>query len=120
MVRNLLDNAISYTPSTAESPGVITARILADPFGRVLVLQVEDTGPGIPPSERELVFQPFYRALGTDADGSGLGLAIVKEIADKHAATISIEDARPAPAGSTEGPGALFTVRIPCVPEPAR
>ena len=54
-----------------------------------MVLQVEDTGPGIPEAEREQVFQPFYRALGTDVDGSGLGLAIVKEIADKHGATIT-------------------------------
>src|SRR5688572_4426618 len=61
MVRNLLDNAINYTPSSSENPGVITARVLADPFGHVLVLQVEDSGPGIPEAERELVFQPFYR-----------------------------------------------------------
>ena len=81
MVRNLLDNAISYTPSSAEHPGVITARVLADPFGHVLVLQVEDSGPGIPEAERELVLQPFYRALGTNVDGSGLGLPIVLEIA---------------------------------------
>ena len=48
MIRNLLDNAINYTPSSVEHPGVITARVLADPFGHVLVLQVEDSGPGIP------------------------------------------------------------------------
>jgi hypothetical protein len=54
---------------------------------------VEDNGPGIPPAEREQVFQPFYRALGTDVDGSGLGLAIVKEIAERHGATVDIENA---------------------------
>ena len=75
MIRNLLDNAINYTPSSIEHPGVITARVLADPFGHVLVLQVEDSGPGIPEAERELVFQPFYRALGTNVDGSGSGPA---------------------------------------------
>ena len=48
MIRNLLDNAVNYTPSSAQQQGVITARVLADPFGRVLLLQVEDTGPGIP------------------------------------------------------------------------
>lgn len=95
MIRNLLDNAINYTPSSPENPGVITARVLADPFGRVLVLQVEDTGPGILESERELVFQPFYRTLGTNVDGSGLGLPIVKEIARQHQAEITLEDARP-------------------------
>jgi two-component system sensor histidine kinase TctE len=95
LIRNLLDNAIGYTPSSAEQPGVITARVLADPFGHVLVLQVEDSGPGIPQSERELVFQPFYRALGTNVDGSGLGLPIVLEIARQHGAEITLEDAHP-------------------------
>jgi two-component system sensor histidine kinase TctE len=95
MIRNLLDNAISYTPSSAEQPGVITARVLADPFGRVLILQVEDSGPGIPEAERDLVLQPFYRALGTNVDGSGLGLPIVLEIARQHQAEITLEDARP-------------------------
>jgi two-component system sensor histidine kinase TctE len=108
MVRNLLDNAINYTPSTAERPGVITARVLADPFGHVLMLQVEDSGPGIPESERELVFQPFYRALGTGVDGSGLGLPIVLEIARQHAAGITIEDARP----GHSPPGTRVTVRF--------
>ncbi|MBI5279986.1 MAG: sensor histidine kinase N-terminal domain-containing protein [Burkholderiales bacterium] len=95
LIRNLVDNAINYTPSSREQPGVITARVLADPFGRVLMLQVEDSGPGIPEAERELVFQPFYRALGTNVDGSGLGLPIVLEIARQHHAEVAIEDARP-------------------------
>lgn len=95
LIRNLLDNAVNYTPSSPRQPGVVTARVLADPFGRVLVLQVEDTGPGIPQGERELVFQPFYRALGTNVDGSGLGLPIVLEIARQHQAVIAIEDAHP-------------------------
>jgi two-component system, OmpR family, sensor histidine kinase TctE len=93
MIRNLLDNAINYTPSSAEHPGVITARVHADPFGHVVLLQVEDSGPGIPLAERELVFQPFYRALGTNVDGSGLGLPIVLEIARQHDAEVTLEDA---------------------------
>jgi two-component system sensor histidine kinase TctE len=108
MIRNLLDNAVAYTPSTARQPGVVTARVLADPFGSVLVLQVEDTGPGIAKSERELVFQPFYRALGTNVDGSGLGLPIVREIAHQHKAEITLEDAR---AGQLP-PGTRVTVRF--------
>ncbi len=108
MVRNLVDNAINYTPSSMESPGVITARVLTDPFGRTLVLQVEDSGPGVPEAERELIFQPFYRALGTEADGSGLGLPIVLEIAHQHHASVSMEDARP---GRTP-PGARFVLRF--------
>ncbi len=108
MVRNLVDNAINYTPSSQEKPGVITARVLVDPFGRTLVLQVEDSGPGIPLAERDLVFQPFYRALGTEADGSGLGLPIVLEIAHQHSATVTMEDTHP---GHTP-PGARFAVRF--------
>ena len=108
MIRNLLDNAISYTPSSTEHPGVITARVLADPFGHVLLLQVEDSGPGISAGERELVFQPFYRALGTNVDGSGLGLPIVREIARQHDAEITLEDAHP---GQTP-PGTRVNVRF--------
>ena len=108
LVRNLVDNAINYTPSTPDKPGVVTARVLADTFGHVLLLQVEDSGPGVPEAERELVFRPFYRALGSEADGSGLGLPIVLEIASKHDAEVTLEDARP---GQTP-PGARFSVRF--------
>lgn len=108
MIRNLLDNAVNYTPSSEQQPGVVTARVLADPFSQALVLQVEDTGPGIPASERELVFQPFYRSLGTNVDGSGLGLPIVLEIARQHGATIELEDARPGQVP----PGTRVTVRF--------
>jgi len=103
MVRNLLDNAIAYTPEN----GRVTLRLLTDRFSGVLVLLVEDSGPGIPESERELVLQPFYRALGTNVDGSGLGLAIVLEIANQHDAAISIEDAE-----APNSPGTRITVRF--------
>ncbi|MEY3872707.1 MAG: hypothetical protein RLZZ296_1702 [Pseudomonadota bacterium] len=106
LVRNLLDNAISYTPVK----GQVTARLLTDRFSGVVVLLVEDTGPGIPEAERELVFQPFYRALGTNVDGTGLGLAIVQEIAQQHGATISIEDA--GRTGQPGMPGTRVTVRF--------
>jgi two-component system sensor histidine kinase TctE len=89
MVRNLVDNAINY----AGRGGVVTVRMLVDRFSGVQILQVEDNGPGIPENERELVLQPFYRALGTNVDGSGLGLAIVHEIAQQHGATMSMQDA---------------------------
>ena len=108
MVRNLVDNAIHYTPSTSERPGVITVRTLVDPYSHALVIQVEDNGPGIAPAERDRVFEPFYRALGTNVDGSGLGLPIVLEIAQQHGATVSIEAAHP----SQTPPGACFTVRL--------
>jgi two-component system sensor histidine kinase TctE len=108
MVRNLVENAMNYTPSTDERPGVITVRVLVDPYSKALVLQVEDNGPGIPVPERELVFQPFYRALGTNVDGSGLGLPIVKEIAQQHGATVSID----ATFEHQTPPGACFTLRF--------
>ena len=91
LVRNLADNALRYTPAR----GVVTVRVLTDPFSGVQVLQVEDSGPGIPAPERERVLAPFYRSLGTQVDGSGLGLAIVLEIAQQHGATLTLEDAQP-------------------------
>ncbi len=109
LVRNLVDNALQYTPPG----GTVTARVLPDPFGQVVVLQVEDTGPGIAPGERELVFQPFYRALGTEVDGSGLGLAIVQEVAQRHGAEVTVADAQPRVGPAALAPGALFTVRFP-------
>jgi two-component system, OmpR family, sensor histidine kinase TctE len=116
LVRNLVDNGLQYTPAG----GSVTARVLADPGGRAVILQVEDTGPGIVPAERERVFLAFYRPADNTIAGSGLGLAIVKEVADRHGATITLVDARPrrvepAAAGTDgdETPGALFTVRFP-------
>ena len=109
MIRNLVDNALQYTPEG----GTVTVRVTPDPFGQVLVLQVEDNGPGIPEAERELVFQPFYRALGTNVDGSGLGLAIVKEVVDQHGAEITVDAARKTTGGSSsDRPGTVFTVRF--------
>jgi two-component system sensor histidine kinase TctE len=120
LVRNLVDNALLYTPRG----GAVTVRVIDDPFGQVAVLQVEDSGPGIPPSERDSVFRPFYRSLGTGVDGSGLGLAIVREIATRHGAEVLLGDAdrrrRDGSSGAGDaGPGALFTVRFPAAPPPA-
>ena len=117
LVRNLVDNALLYTPPH----GAVTVRVIDDPFGQVAVLQVEDSGPGIAAGEREQVFRPFYRSLGTEVDGSGLGLAIVREIASRHGAQVTLGDAderrRDAPTRAGEpGPGALFTVRFPVAP----
>jgi two-component system, OmpR family, sensor histidine kinase TctE len=119
LIRNLVDNALQYTPAG----GTVTVRVLDDPFGQVVVLQVEDSGPGIPVAEREQVFQPFYRSLGTNVDGSGLGLAIVREIAQQHGAEVTLADAnlrhRPGlneQAGAAFGPGARFTLRLPAAP----
>ena len=109
LVRNLVDNALHYTPSG----GTVTARVVTDPLGKEVVLQVEDTGPGIAPAEREAVFRPFYRALGTQVDGSGLGLAIVQEIAQRHDGEITVADARPRSGPTASLPGTIFTLRFP-------
>ncbi|TSE27035.1 Sensor protein QseC [Tepidimonas aquatica] len=98
LVRNLTDNALRYTPRG----GVVTVRVLSDPWGGVQLLQIEDDGPGIDPAERERVLAPFYRALGTNVEGSGLGLAIVHEIVRQHHATLSMEEAHPG-AGARRG-----------------
>jgi two-component system sensor histidine kinase TctE len=118
LIRNLVDNALQYTAAG----GTVTVRIVEDPFGQVVVLQVEDNGPGIPAAEREQVFQPFYRALGTNVDGSGLGLAIVREIAEQHGAEITLDDAWPRMPGAAadgaangNGVGARFTLRFRAV-----
>jgi two-component system, OmpR family, sensor histidine kinase TctE len=106
LVRNLVDNALAYVPSTSERGGVITLRVLRPASSDSLVLQVEDNGPGIPENEKDLVLQPFYRRLGQEADGSGLGLAIVAEIAKRHGALLDIEDAHP----KAEMPGVRFSL----------
>jgi two-component system sensor histidine kinase TctE len=117
LVRNLVDNALLYTPSG----GTVTVRVVDDPFGQVVVLQVEDNGPGIAAEDRDKVFQPFFRALGTDVDGSGLGLAIVRQIAADHEAQLSLEDTDPRlrtlePRPGGPGPGARFTIRFAAAP----
>jgi two-component system sensor histidine kinase TctE len=112
LIRNLVDNALRYTPAG----GTVTARVLPDPFGQVVVLQVEDTGPGIAPAERAAVFRPFYRSTEVQVDGSGLGLAIVQEIAQRHNAEVELADARPRSGETEHLPGALFTVRFAALP----
>jgi two-component system sensor histidine kinase QseC len=87
LIRNLVDNAIRYTPAG----GVIKVRI----FNKLdaIFLQVIDNGPGIPDKLRARVFERFFRVLGTNAQGSGLGLAIVEQIAKLHKGSIALETA---------------------------
>lgn len=84
LLRNLIDNAIRYSPSASR---VQVAIVRHDDNA---VLSVADQGPGIPPEARELVWERFYRVLGTEQSGSGLGLSIVKRIADLHRAHVSL------------------------------
>ena len=99
LTKNLLDNAIAYTPPG----GSVAVRLQTDRTNWQSTLSVEDTGVGIAASERELVFRPFYRVLGTGHDGSGLGLSIVQEIARQHGATVELADNPACGIGNTPG-----------------
>ena len=88
LLRNLIDNALRYTP-----PGGRVDVGLTQDAGSVTV-EVSDSGPGIPVAERERVFDPFYRVLGTDTEGSGLGLSIVKTLAARMGVTVKFGTAR--------------------------
>lgn len=81
---NLIDNAIRYTPSGGEVAVIVNA-------GPPVTVVVQDSGIGIAPADRALVFDRFYRVLGTGENGSGLGLSIVKAIADLHGAEVRVE-----------------------------
>lgn len=105
LLSNLIDNALRYTPAG----GSVTVRVRCD--GERALLEVEDTGPGIAPNERERVFERFYRILGSNTQGSGLGLAIVREIAQQHGAEIDIFN-NPR-CHSKRFPGSLFRLTFP-------
>ncbi|SEJ46461.1 two-component system, OmpR family, sensor kinase [Azotobacter beijerinckii] len=84
VVKNLVDNAIRYTPEGGRVDlSVSTVKGCA-------VLRIRDTGPGIQLSERERVFDPFYRVLGSDQIGSGLGLSIVRAISERIGAEVRL------------------------------
>jgi two-component system OmpR family sensor kinase len=84
VVKNLIDNAIRYTPNG----GRIDLSVVTMP-GRG-IFTVQDNGPGIAVAERERVFDPFYRTLGSGQMGSGLGLSIVKAISDRMGAVVQL------------------------------
>ncbi len=82
LIRNLIDNAIRYTPKN----GWVTIDI--EETNDQVILAVIDSGPGIPPELRERVFERFYRIVGSETMGSGLGLGIVQQIAKLHEAQV--------------------------------
>ncbi len=88
LVRNLVDNAVKYTPGG----GTVDVSVRATAAGPQLC--VEDSGPGIAPEERERVFDRFYRIAGSEAQGSGLGLAIIKSVAERHGATLVLGESQ--------------------------
>jgi signal transduction histidine kinase len=88
LIRNLVDNAIRYTPCG----GRIAVNTVAGE-GRV-VLTVEDSGPGVPEAERGRVFERFYRIAGSDTEGCGVGLSIVQCVAQVHGARVELASAK--------------------------
>ncbi|HEY8049380.1 MAG TPA: ATP-binding protein [Ramlibacter sp.] len=97
--RNLLENARRYSSE-------VTVQLKRE--GADAVLRVNDRGPGVPPAEREHIFEPFYRLPGASErhGGVGLGLSLVRSIAQRHHGSVRCEDA--------PGGGASFVLRIPC------
>jgi signal transduction histidine kinase len=102
MLRNLIDNAIRYSPSG------VTVRVACHRTDGGAELTVTDDGPGIPVDERERVFDRFRRLQTARRPGSGLGLSIVRRIAELHGATVSIGDG----VGGAAGRGTTVTVRF--------
>jgi two-component system heavy metal sensor histidine kinase CusS len=105
LLRNLLDNAVRHSPEGGH------VRVEARSEGDMVHISVLDEGPGVPPEERDRVFDPFFRAASERRrdDGSGLGLAIVREIARVHGGDVSVEQ-------GPEGKGALFRASLPAAP----
>lgn len=99
MLRNLVDNAIRYTPVGGQ------ASINLEHADGIVTVRVRDTGPGIPAELRERVFERFFRAAGQAIEGSGLGLSITKRIAELHHAELDLES-------PPEG-GLVVIVRLP-------
>lgn len=106
VVHNLIDNALRYTPQG----GQIDIGIYRE--GSDVILQVEDTGPGIPASDLEQVFEPFVRGSRPTEEGTGLGLSIVKRIVDRFKGSVALENVPKS--------GLRVTVRFPAAQEPTK
>jgi two-component system, OmpR family, sensor histidine kinase TctE len=107
LVANLIDNALRYTPAG----GVVTAGV--ETRDDVSILRIADDGPGVPPEERERVFERFYRLRQDKSDGCGLGLPIVREIASASAAAVTLSE-------PPSGRGLVVAVTFPARPAIAR
>jgi two-component system, OmpR family, sensor histidine kinase TctE len=104
MLNNLLENAIQYTPEQ----GLLRIRLWQ--AGKHLLLQVTDSGVGIPADQTDLIFKHFHRLDPNQGNGCGLGLAIVAEIAEHHNASISVAQGLQHPI--THHLGSQFTVKF--------
>ena len=93
LIKTLADNAIRYTPTGSQ----IDLSTQSQPSSTTII--IEDNGNGIPPAERQRVFDPFYRILGSGEQGTGLGLSIAQTIAQRHGGTISLHNSQNFPTG---------------------
>lgn len=84
VIRNLIDNALQFTPRG----GRVNVRISRD--GINAILEIRDTGPGIPPTDLDRIFEPFFRGSRPSADGTGLGLSIVKRIVQRLNGSVTL------------------------------
>ncbi|MBU7582862.1 MAG: HAMP domain-containing histidine kinase [Nostoc sp. TH1S01] len=104
MLKNLLDNAIKYSPSGA----VVDLKLLCEP--EKVIFQVTDRGIGIPVADQQRLFEPFYRGsniANLPIQGTGLGLSIVKTLVDLHGGHIDVK--------SKVGVGTTFTIMLPSI-----
>jgi two-component system OmpR family sensor kinase len=106
LLRNLVDNALRYTPEH----GRVDVSVRRDDAqrGRPAVLEVVDNGPGIPEQDRGRVFDRFYRVPGTASTGSGIGLALVRAIAERHQGRVEL-------AAGPGGVGLAVRIVLPAV-----
>ncbi|MEO1750187.1 sensor histidine kinase N-terminal domain-containing protein [Thiofaba sp. EF100] len=104
LMDNLVDNALRHTPAGGD---ILIRTALID---QAMLFEVEDSGPGIPPAQREAVFERFVRLPGSPEGGSGLGLAIVRGIARLHDARIELHS-------GPQGRGTRLRVLFPAPPE---
>ncbi len=98
LLKNALGNALRFTPKF----GIVTLRLYSE--GEDSVIEIVDSGPGIPASEHEKVFQPFYRVEGSGGEGTGLGLTIAQDAATKLGGSISLRN-------HSDGTGLIFCYR---------
>ncbi len=108
MLRNLVDNAIRYTPAG----GQVTV-FLDNPHSSQLALIINDNGTGIPPSQRAQIFKRFYRGENQNIQGSGLGLSIAQKVAQLHTVEIQLDDV-------PNGNGLSVRIEFPVVKIPLR
>jgi len=102
MIRNLMENAVRFTPRG----GRVDIGVYRD--GSEAILQIEDTGPGIPAGDINRIFEPFFRGSRPTEDGTGLGLSIVKRIVDRLGGSVALEN-----ISSRAFTGLRATVRLP-------